>query len=488
MKHYERPFKLYNVDLQHTVFFFGFQEKTAKVVKVEKVESKADTETASPKEEDHAQITTFTSTGTEMSSASHMQANPPGPKVYNVEDLYNVEMRPAFVQRVPPLEVPVVHHRMATSIMSPITQLKQVAIPHQAESPKHSAALPSASSMLKLPSLPAHGTHQSSTSLKNHHHHHHHRHKQQQQQHSHSGASSRQHHLHHANHHLGTSSRHKASSLSLSSSSPQKVPMAHSKGADSVAHSLKAASDYWFNYSLAHQAFHLHTTDPHVLASSPCAQPLPVPPPAHSNYVKAVMPPDNLPNHHRLRQQRTHTEMRSKPDVHFPHPEQVLSRIHTQHHSYPPPAAKRPKMNSATPSTSSASPSTAKESVLDLSSSYPVQRAPSCRDGSSHSRKAHSSTHTSGAGVSKGNGSARPGSSSDGSHGGSAGARCSVAGTSQSETDARKMAEALQAQQQQSDVILQSALFGSQFTALPRVSADSVCVSVCVSTIVCLCV
>ena len=476
-----------------------FLEKAVKAVKVEKTEEgKAeDAEMPLPGEEDHTHTSTFTSTGTETHSlaGSSQAADPlPSPKVYKVEDLYHVEMRPAFVQRVPPLEVPVVRHRMATSIMSPIMQRKHVALPHQAESPQHSAALPSASSsMLKLPAVPAHSaSHQppSSASFRNHHHHHH-----KPQQHSHQGGSSRQHHPHHSNHQSGTSSRHKtslSSSSMSSSSSPQKVPAAHSRGTDSVAHSLKAASDYWFNYGLANQAFHPHTTDPHVLASSPCAQPLQAPPPAHSNYVKAVMPPDNLPNHHLhhsgLRQQRTHAEMRSKPDVHFPHPEQVLSRIHTQqqHHSFPAmPEAKRPKLNSATtPSTSSFSASSSscsstKESVLDLSAPYPVRRAPSCRDGSSHSRKAHSSTHSSSASVSKASATAQP--SSGGGHSGGAGASYGAAGTSQSEASVRKMAEALQAQHQQSDVILQSALFGSQFTALPRVS---VCVCVC---IVCVC-
>ena len=485
---------MYNLELLHAIFScFFFQEKVVKAVKVEKTEEgKAeDAETPLPREEDHTHTSTFTSTGTETHSlaGSSQAADPlPSPKVYKVEDLYHVEMRPAFVQRVPPLEVPVVRHRMATSIMSPIMQRKHVALPHQAESPQHSAALPSASSsMLKLPALPAHSaSHQpSSASFKNHHHHHH-----KPQQHSHQGGSSRQHHPHHSNHQSGTSSRHKtslSSSSMSSSSSPQKVPAAHSRGTDSVAHSLKAASDYWFNYGLANQAFHPHTTDPHVLASSPCAQPLQAPPPAHSNYVKAAMPPDNLPNHHLhhsgLRQQRTHAEMRSKPDVHFPHPEQVLSRIHTQqqHNSYPAtPEAKRPKLNSAaTPSTSSFSASSScsstKESVLDLSAPYPVRRAPSCRDGSSHSRKAHSSAHSS-ASVSKASATVQP---SSGGGGGGAGASYGVAGTSQSEASVRKMAEALQAQHQQSDVILQSALFGSQFTALPRVSV--VCVlCVCV--------
>ena len=78
----------------------------------------------------------------------------------------------------------------------------------------------------------------------------------------------------------------------------------------------------------------------------------------------------------------------------------------------------------------------------------------------------------------------QPSSGGGGGHGGGAGASYGVAGTSQSEASARKMAEALQAQHQQSDVILQSALFGSQFTALPRVS--DVCVCVCARN-VCAC-
>ncbi|KAK7110247.1 AT-rich interactive domain-containing protein 5B-like isoform X2 [Littorina saxatilis] len=430
----------------------------------------------------HTTTSSVTNTGTETTpTPQHPHTHMAGQKVFKVEDMFDVDVKPTFLQRVPTLEVPVVRHRMATSIMSPIIQRKHIAHPHQAESPQHFAALPGTASMLKPPPFltqlagggqqhPDH--HQSPHKQHPSHQHHRQQSASSSRQHSHHSSSSHHHLNHHNNHQSGHSSRHHKSLSSSSSSSllpSQKASTAHGKtSANNTLDSLKQISEHMLNYSLG-EGYRQRVTDPHLLASLPSSQPLPVPPPAHSSYIKAMIPPEPLHHLHSM-PQRTHREKRDKPDMLFPHPDQVLSKIHTQHQAFPGlPEPKRHKMNSSSSSTSlpSTSSSSSKDTNLDLSMPF---RAVHSVSGSSSKDKRHKASSIQASGSNPNHSSSNEGPS--GSSARMTGASPSAASSNSNFAEAQRMADAIQAQQSP-NVMLQSALFGSQFTALPRPAKPS---------------
>ena len=417
------------------------------------------TETATP----HTSTTTNTGTDTPHFSlpAPQREARGSAARVYKMEDMYPCEIKPTFVQRPSPLEVPVLGQRMATSVMSPV-MAKAGAVPNQAESPQHRAALPSpaassASSVLKAPSfLPHHPPPltPSPAPVRNHE-------RSRKQGHPQPASGQRggllsqgaSHHHHHQK--------------------AERAPTAHSHTTPSLSQHLKLAREHLLNRSFPLEHAAPLSRDPHVLASLPNFLTLPDPPPAHSNYPKEPMPPDNQPRPRHAAQPRHHKEMRTNPEIRFPHPDQVLRRIHSEQHAQR--AAQLPRQPKVTPPSIPTSASAAlSKSAADLGgqlaqlASLPRASALGGRDSGSHSRE-KSSQHQSRASTPSGskNHVAGPSSGSRSSSGAGSGSG-QGSGVSQKDTHAERVAEAVQ-QQQQSEVLLQSALFGAQFTALPRV-------------------
>nr|KAG5714225.1 hypothetical protein BaRGS_018442 [Batillaria attramentaria] len=429
-------------------------------------------------EKDEDELQTPMETGVEpvkLHGAVERGQDSEGRKVMKVEDLYDVqavELKSLARQRAAtaPLEVPVVRQRMTTSIMSPIMQRKLMGHHHHHGHTNHANS--------QLPHAHAHSPHQGSPQLqqasdghsvlraptysshvnrspggtppsRNHHHHQHHHHQHHRNNHHsqthHHQQQQQQQQLYNSQpaHQRSDRSSHvsphrRQSQLSSSHHRQQQHPSpAHSGSSrSSIPQHLKAAHDFSSPSALAFQ-------------SPDLCSPLPSePPPAHS--IRAKRP-------------NTFSQPPPQPEAAFPHPDQVLSRIQTLHQSSYPPEPKRQRLNSPATSVPSTSSSTGGlDEPLDLSVKPVRSGQPSSsmlhnrKEGGlsrAQERKQRSVAHTS-------TSSSANNSSSLSSAVGQGASAALVQGHGQEQQDMSK----------QSDVLLQSALFGAQFTALPRPS------------------
>ena len=327
-----------------------------------------------------------------------------------------------------PLEVPVYRHREATSILSPMMQRKPSPLHHslpftfplanQAESPLHKTA-----------ALPSHAIKPAHPSL------------------------------------LQTRGLTISQQLKGQKLTPLHIkPMsAHTK----LQSNNLLIQEPWQQFGLTpDMLLDERYKDPHLRASHPGVEPLREPPTAaHTCCVRyqTTNIPDLPLNQVHLRRQRAFTDPHQRQDsVHFPPPDQVLRNITSQQQQQQAHLQlsttlnrHRPKAPS-TPSTKSSSMSAgAGRGVAGLSSEL-FAGVPGLRDLNK-----------------KGRPSPQPGSSAVlnsvlSAVGGALPVSSQGAKTSAAQSAA---ADAIQqAQKQQQEVLLQSALFGAQFTALPRVS------------------
>ncbi|XP_076461153.1 uncharacterized protein LOC143293790 isoform X2 [Babylonia areolata] len=417
--------------------------------------------------EDQTRTSTATNTGGEappsaprmnMASSGTTQPSTSGPKVFKVEDLYQVEMKPTYVQRASPLEVP----RVSGTHLPP----HKAPLPRHPDTLLHKAAVPS--DLLKT--LPSHSLYTPVSSSRND------RYRKQPQPVSNVSGQS------HASQLFNP--------LTVGSPrpnlphTPSQVPSAHQRAVPSLSEHLKQTKEHLLNAKFITELVPplQMSRDLHVLASGPTYQSLqeyPEPSPAHSTYVKAPIPPDFGPPFPRVMPCRLHKEMRTNPVERFPHPNQVLSRIHIQHQR---PSSESRRSNKAAttpilpPSPSPSTSSSSSSKSMDMNSHFPLtlpgaSSLSNGRDSGGHSQSRRLKNSQSGpvAGSSKNHHMPGPSSSSN-SHSSSGGGGGSS--SSHKDSQAERMAEALQ-QQQQSEVLLQSALFGAQFTALPRPAQPS---------------
>ncbi|KAL8570399.1 hypothetical protein ACOMHN_035817 [Nucella lapillus] len=431
-----------------------------------------------PKPEDQTRASTATNTGTEtphlpaqVHTPSIPTPQPPGPsggaKVFKVEDLYQVEMKPTFVQRAPPLEVPLPGQPGAATAVAPSTTHKQASLMHH---PHHKTPTPH-DSLLKPLAFSSQAGYPPSSPLKSD------RSRKQPSSSSIVGSGSSsgaQQPLSLLFDPLSANSHPLLPSQnSVSPSFSSQVPMAHQRAMTSLFHHLNLSREHMLSNKYLSEALALPLSrDPHVLASQPTIQSLQEPAPAHTTYVKACIPPDYNSPHLKFMPCRTHKEMRTNPVDRFPHPNQVLSRIHIQHQR---PASESKRSKAATAPSPSPSSSTASskpsENSSRFSSSLPgASLLINGKDSGGHSqgwRVKGSSQSGPVAGSSKNHYLLGPGGSSSS---GGPGSSSHHKDSHMADRMVDRMAEALQQQQQQqqSEVLLQSALFGAQFTALPR--------------------
>jgi len=406
--------------------------------------------------DEEKKASSFTSTGTGPEPPAKA-ASPSKP--FKMEDGAH-KKPPTFSHHVSPLEVPVYRHRDSTSILSPMMQRKHghphpypyhYPMSHQSGSPKHS--------------------------------HNHNSHHKSPHHLTLSHLGDQQHHPRpHLNHH-GHNSHHQK----LPASVHKPPTFAHNK----ILPEVQALREQWQRFGMSAELLDPHFKDPHLLASQPGAEPLrDPPPPAHTRFVRypTTAIPDLVLKEVHLRRLRVHTDVHTSLDMlSFPHPDQVLSRIHNQQAQLLMNAHQLPASSSSSSSRqrtkTSTTTTTAVSSARTSLSSSGAQRGPenysselfagmpSFKDSSKRARPSPQPGPSSSGGSGTGS-STMSLSSLSGSHGGS------------KTNAAQQAAEAMQhAQQQQQEVLLQSALFGSQFTALPRPAkpADAVSAAAAVS-------
>ncbi|XP_025096634.1 uncharacterized protein LOC112565410 isoform X2 [Pomacea canaliculata] len=377
-------------------------------------------------------------------------------KACSVEDMYEMTNKSFLVQQQTPLEVPVVRHRIQTSIMSPIMHRKVITQNHsQHNNPSirhtvnsfsdHSLETNSSQtvqSVLRAPEYPSHLSSLSISSASSLPHSHsrassHLEHQQSSRQCEHHQHSQPQRHHHHIGHDAGNTSLHQhVQQLKIK---PAHCSDVSSKSHMLMVHSTQIPASCTAPFSSSHPGSTTFNPPPDLYYGSALSSSiLPTPQPAHSNI---------------LLQPFCHTES----SMMFPPPDQVLSRIQVLHQpNYTLDAHHFESSVLLEPDNSDCSGSRNENMAMDLSNMH-ARHFPSRGRVSASSRAAERKPRAPMHYI---------GTSSTNSSAFTSLSKSSV--TSQGRGQEMSDGKQQQQQQQQQQEVLHSALFGTQFTALPR--------------------